>query len=66
MKMRYTFFQLPSERAWVPSDVPICSCITSSALSYCAVEQGLFFTCRPVAGVTGAEAFLFGAAGPPR
>ena len=41
MKMRYTFFQLLSERAWVPSDVPICSCITSSALSYCAVEQGL-------------------------
>ena len=36
----------------LPSDVPIMV-HKSSALTYCAVEQGLFPACRPVAGVIG-------------
>ena len=59
-----TLFSSDPQTGWLPSDVPMVQ--TSSALTYCAAEQGLFPTCRRVAGVIGAEAFFCGAAGPPR
>ena len=69
MKTALHFFQLLSEAGSLVAP-PLGRShqwrIISSTRTSCAAEEGLLPTCRPVAGVNGAEAILFGGAGPPR